>query len=165
MKFLAAIALPLYALDQWTKWLTVTAEQRGDLPRVVIGPDVFTLVYWQNTGAAFSMTLFQDPVTSNRFYIALSFAAFIGLLIAWARLVFTDGLSRWAVALLLCGILGNATDRIVHGHVVDMLLFDFGFWPFHPWPAFNVADSCICIAVGLFLFVSFFPSKKAPVSE
>ena len=132
---------------------------------MVIGPEVFTLVYWQNTGAAFSMTLFRDPVMSNRFYIALSFAAFIGLLIAWARRVFTDRTSRWAVALLLSGIMGNVTDRILHGHVVDMLLFDFGFRPFHPWPAFNVADSCICSAVGLFLFASFFPSKQTLVSE
>ncbi len=164
MKFLAALALPLYTLDQWTKWLTVTADARGALPQVVIAPDIFTLVYWQNTGAAFSFTFFADPVASNRFYIALSLAALIGLLIAWQRQVFTDQPSRWAAGLLLSGILGNGTDRLLHGHVVDMLLFDFGFWPFHPWPAFNVADSCICLAVGLFLWASFFPSKKAAVS-
>jgi signal peptidase II len=159
MKFLAAIALPLYALDQWTKWLTITAEQRGDLPHVVIPPQIFMFVYWQNTGAAFSL---GDG--NNWFFIVLSVAAFIGLLIAWRRDVFADRPSRWAVALLLSGIMGNVTDRILHGHVVDMLLFDFGFKPFHPWPAFNVADSCICIAVGLFLWASFFPPKKASVS-
>jgi signal peptidase II len=38
---------------------------------------------------------------------------------------------------------------------VDFLLFDFGFPPFNPWPAFNVADSCICVSVGLLLLVSF----------
>jgi signal peptidase II len=62
--------------------------------------------------------------------------------------------------LLLSGILGNLTDRIAHGFVVDMLKFNFGFFPFHPWPAFNVADSAICIAVGLFIIASF----RAPAS-
>lgn len=155
MKFLLAVALPLYALDQITKWLTITADKRGDLPHVVIGPDVFELVYWQNTGAAFSI---GDG--NNGFFIGLSFVALVGLLIAWKRNAFPDKLSRWGVALLLSGILGNVTDRILHGHVVDMLKFDFGFKPFNPWPAFNVADSCICIAVGLFLISSFITAPK-----
>lgn len=155
MKFLLSVALPLYALDQLTKWLTIAADKRGELPRVVIGPDVFELVYWQNTGAAFSI---GDG--NNGFFIGLSFVALVGLLIAWKRNAFPDKLSRWGVALLLSGILGNVTDRILHGHVVDMLKFDFGFRPFDPWPAFNVADSCICIAVGLFLIGSFTAPKK-----
>jgi signal peptidase II len=160
VKFLLAIILPLYALDQITKWATIAAFDRGTLPRVVIPPDVFELVFWQNTGAAFSLSLFKDPRMSNWFYIGLSCIAFIGLIIAWKRRVFVDAPSRWAVALLLSGILGNLTDRIVHGFVVDMLKFDFGFAPFHPWPAFNVADSAICIAVGLFIIASF----RAPAS-
>lgn len=164
MRFLAALALPLYALDQWTKWLTIAADARGALPRVVCPPDWLTFVYWQNTGAAFSLTFFDDPVISNRFYIGLSVVAFIGLLIAWQRGVFADRPSRFGVALLLSGILGNGTDRLLHGHVVDMVLVDLGFPPFHPWPAFNVADSCICLAVALFLWASFFPPRKPEVA-
>jgi signal peptidase II len=38
--------------------------------------------------------------------------------------------------------------------VVDFLLFDLGFAPANPWPAFNVADSCICVSVGLMLIAS-----------
>ncbi|NBV85553.1 MAG: signal peptidase II, partial [Verrucomicrobia bacterium] len=56
--------------------------------------------------------------------------------------------------LLLSGVMGNLTDRFLHGYVVDFLYFDFGFPPFNPWPAFNVADSCICIAVGCLLLAS-----------
>ena len=160
MRFLLAIVLPLYALDQITKCATVRGFERGVLPRVVIPPNVFELVYWKNTEAAFSFGLFHDPHWNNLFYTALSCAAFIGLIIAWKRSVFTDTPSRWAVALLLSGILGNVTDRIVRGHVVDMLLFDFGFAPFHPWPAFNVADSAICCAVGLFILASFTSTQK-----
>jgi signal peptidase II len=69
--------------------------------------------------------------------------------------VFPDRWSRWGVALLLSGIFGNLTDRIVHGHVVDFLLFDLHVRFANPWPAFNVADSCICVAVALFLIGSF----------
>jgi len=164
MKFLFAIALPLYALDQITKWATIVGYEHGSLPRVVIPPDVFELVYWQNTEAAFSFGLFSDPTWNNRFYIALSCIAFVGLIIAWRRSVFIDKPSRWAVALLLSGILGNVSDRLVHGHVVDMLKFDFGFRPFNPWPAFNVADSAICCAVALFIFASLRSSEK-PTSK
>ncbi len=149
MKFLLSVALPLYALDQVTKWATLAAAVKGELPRDVI-PNYFQLVYWQNTGAAFSI-----GHGNNAFFIGLSIAAFIGLLIAWSRGAFADKPSRWGVALLLSGILGNVTDRILHGHVVDFLLFDLHVPFANPWPAFNVADSCICIAVGLFLIGSF----------
>ena len=81
----------------------------------------------------------------------LSLATLIGLLIASARGVFTDRLSRWGVGLLIAGILGNVTDRLLHHHVVDFLLVDLHVRCADPWPAFNVADSCICIAVGLFI--------------
>ena len=64
------------------------------------------------------------------------------------------------LALLLAGVMGNLTDRITHGHVIDFLLFDLHIPFAHPWPAFNVADSCICIAVGCFIFHSFRQSAK-----
>jgi signal peptidase II len=64
----------------------------------------------------------------------------------------TDQLTRFASALILSGIFGNITDRIIHGHVIDFLDFYLGR---HHWPAFNVADSAIVIAVGLFLWASF----------
>ena len=60
-----------------------------------------------------------------------------------------------SLALLLAGILGNLTDSLLHGHVIDFLLFDLHIPLAHPWPAFNVADSCICIAVFFFIIHSF----------
>lgn len=154
MKFLASVSLTIYALDQATKWWAISAYDRGHLPRSVI-PGFFDLVYWQNTGAAFSI---GDG--KNGFFIALSVVALIGFLIAWARGVFTDALSRWGVALLIGGILGNLTDRIIHHHVVDFLLVNLHVRFADPWPAFNVADSAICTAVGLFIISSFRPEKK-----
>src|SRR5213076_1369208 len=57
-----------------------------------------------------------------------------------------------SLALLLAGILGNLTDRLLYGHVVDFLLFNLHIRYADPWPAFNVADSCISIAVVLLSF-------------
>jgi signal peptidase II len=71
----------------------------------------------------------------------------------------TDKLTRFAAALILSGIFGNITDRIRFGHVVDFLDFYIGQ---HHWPAFNIADSAIVIAVGLFLWASFREGKQKP---
>ncbi len=149
MKFLATLALPLYALDQATKWWII--HRSGGILgwEEPIIPGFFHLCYWGNTGAAFSIG--KD---NNLFFVILSLATFVGLLIASARGVFRDLWSRWGVGLLSAGILGNVTDRIIHHHVVDFLLFDLHVRFANPWPAFNVADACICVAVGCFLIAS-----------
>jgi signal peptidase II len=67
-----------------------------------------------------------------------------------------------SLALLLAGILGNLTDRLLYGHVIDFLLFNLHIRYADPWPAFNVADSCISIAVALFIIHSFRKQKSAP---
>src|SRR4051794_15383785 len=106
------LTLPLYALDQATK-LYVLRTLSVDEFRDVI-PGFFALVQWHNTGAAFSM--FSN---SNVFFMGLSVVA-VGVLalLAW-RGVFRDQLGRLGWALLLSGILGNLTDRILHGFVID----------------------------------------------
>ncbi len=153
MKFLLSIALPLYALDQATKlWIVRHFAMHEHRPVV---PDFFDLVYYGNTGAAFSAF-----AGNNSFFIGLSFVALVALVFFYLRGAFPDRLSRWGVALLLSGILGNLTDRLLHGHVVDFLLFDLHIRFANPWPAFNVADSCICIAAGLFILAAFRESWK-----
>ena len=147
MKFLLALALPLYALDQATKWWIVEHFQLHEQRTVI--PDFFDLVYFSNTGAAFSS--FSGK---NSFFIGLSAIALVGLVVFYLRGAFVDRLSRWGVGLLLAGILGNLTDRLAHGHVVDFLLFDLHVRFANPWPAFNVADSCICTATGLFILAA-----------
>lgn len=153
MKFLAALALPLYALDQATKWwivhrLTLSHEWPPIFAdaHIPVIPGWFHLVYWANTGAAFSIGR-----GNNWFFVGLSLVTLIGLLIATKRGAFTDRFSLTGVGLLISGILGNVTDRLIHQHVVDFVLVDLHIRFADPWPAFNVADSCICIAVGLFI--------------
>jgi len=155
VKFLASVTLPLYALDQATKWWIVHHFELGERRTVMV--DFFYLVYLGNTGAAFSVF-----TGNNAFFVALSAVALAALLWFFHRGAFKDRPSRWAVALLLAGILGNLTDRLNHGHVVDFLLFNLHVRYADPWPAFNVADSCICTATGLFVLSAVFERKPAP---
>jgi signal peptidase II len=147
-RLLALVTLPFYLLDQATKWAVLGRMEVGE-ERVVV-PGFFDLVHWRNTGAAFSML--SD---SNPFFIGLSVVA-LGVLggLIWLG-KFRDGLSRLGCAFLLAGILGNLTDRILHGSVVDFLLFNLHVPYASPWPAFNVADSCIFIAAALWIWQSF----------
>ena len=161
MKLLLSIALPLFALDQLTKWWVVANFSPYDEPRTVID-GFFYLCHWQNTGAAFSI-----GAGNNWFFVALSAVTLAGLLAFYVRGVFRDLLSRVGVALLVAGILGNLTDRLRFQHVVDFLLFylrvpftDIPIPYASPWPAFNVADSCIFIATGCFIYASLRESVK-----
>jgi signal peptidase II len=154
MKLLPAIALPLYALDQLTKRWVVTNFTPYDDPQPVID-NYFYLCRWHNTGAAFSI-----GSGNNWFFVVLSLVALAGLLFFHARGAFRDLPSRVGVALLIAGILGNLTDRLLYRHVVDFLLVDLHVPYANPWPAFNVADSCIFIATGCFIFASLRESRK-----
>ncbi len=156
MKFLLALALPIYALDQATKWWILGKSEGVIGWQEPVIPNFFDLCYLANTGAAFSS--FHD---NNGAFIVIGFIALVAIVIATIRNVFPDRPSKIGVGLLVGGILGNVTDRVLHGHVVDFLLFDFHVRFADPWPAFNVADSAICIAVGVFILASFFAPKTA----
>ncbi len=152
MRFILFLSLPLYALDQWSKQLILRFID-PDQPRILVS-GFFSLVNVTNTGAAFGS--FRN---NNTFFIAISL---IALLIVVVLLVRRRARNIWrdvSLALLLAGILGNLTDRLLFGHVIDFLLFDLHVPYAHPWPAFNVADSCISIAVVLFLIQSLWKEK------
>ncbi len=148
MRLLALVTLPLYVLDQATKLWTVRHFALGEQKQVI--PGWFDWVHFPNTGAAFG--IMHD---NNRFFIGLSAVALAGIAWACKRGFYPGRLNQTGILLLVSGILGNVTDRLLHGYVVDFLFFDLHFPPANPWPAFNVADSCICVAVGLMLLASF----------
>ena len=170
MKYIFFISLPLYLLDRVTKyWVLHSIDP--DQPTVVV-PAFFHLVNITNTGAAFGS--FKN---NNAFFIVISCIALLfALVLLLARQERAESdhpKSRWwtrnwrdlSLALLLAGVLGNLTDRLLYGHVIDFLLFDLHVPFAHPWPAFNVADSCICVAVVFFILHSFRQEKKAPAVE
>ncbi len=155
MKLILFLSLPLYALDQLTKWMVIHSID-PEQPRVVV-PNFFHLVHVTNTGAAFGS--FKN---NNLFFIGLSCVAMIFVLSLLLRPHQRDPWRDVSLALLLAGILGNVTDRFLHGHVIDFLLFDLHAPLAHPWPAFNVADSCICVAVAFFIVHAFKQEQSTP---
>ena len=153
MKFILLISLPLYALDQVTKWLVLQNVR----PEDSLDPNkFFNLVNVTNTGAAFGS--FRN---NNTFFIVLSCIALFLVAALLLRRRSADSLRDISLALLLAGIIGNLTDRLLHGHVIDFLLFNLHIPLANPWPAFNVADSCICVAVVSFIIHSFKTSRTA----
>ena len=157
MKFVLFLSLPLYALDQLTKWWVLQHIGSEDIHVVV--PDFFSLVNVTNNGAAFGS--FKN---NNAFFIGLSCAAFVFVFALLLRRRSLDALRDISLALLLAGVMGNLTDRFTHGHVIDFALFDLHVPLAHPWPAFNVADSCIFIAVACFIIHSFKKPREKAVS-
>jgi len=148
MRFILFLSLPLYALDQLTKQLVLRSINPYDA-RVIV-PDFFNLVNVTNTGAAFGS--FRG---NNTFFVVISIIALVVVTVLLVRPRRPDLSRDVSLALLLAGILGNLTDRLLYGHVIDFLLFNLHVRYADPWPAFNVADSCISIAVVLFIIHSF----------
>ena len=154
VKFILFLSLPLYAVDQLTKQLVLRLINPYEA-RIIV-PDFFTLVNVTNTGAAFGS--FRG---NNTFFIIISIVALVVVATLLARRRQPDPWRDLSLALLLAGILGNLTDRLLYGHVIDFLLFNLHIRYADPWPAFNVADSCISIAVVLFIIHSFSKQKSA----
>ena len=154
MKFILFLSVPLYALDQLTKQWVLRFISPYDA-RVVV-PDFFNLVNVTNTGAAFGS--FKG---NNTFFVIISIIALVVVTVLLVRHNRSDPWRDISLALLLAGILGNLTDRLLYGHVIDFLLFNLHIRYADPWPAFNVADSCISIAVVLFIIHSLAKQKSS----
>jgi len=146
MKWLLAVSLPFFVIDQVTKELVLRYVPL-DVTIPVI-PGFFNIIQAHNTGAAFSM--FRD---NNYFFVGLASTALLVLVFLFWKGKFAYLTTKWAGALLVAGIAGNLLDRLRHGFVVDFLDVILP-WYGH-WPTFNVADSCICVAAGLFVIASF----------
>jgi signal peptidase II len=143
----------IVVLDQVSKQVAV--NELGLHQPVQIAPLInFTLTY--NSGAAFSF-LSNAGGWQRWLFVGLSSAVSIGLVV-W--LVRTPVEKRWlptSLALILGGALGNLWDRIAIGRVIDFVDVYYGSWH---WPAFNVADSAICIGAVLLLISSFRDSDE-----
>ena len=142
--WLTALVIVLDQLTKWgiSSWLTLHQS-------VPVLP-VFNLTLAHNTGAAFSF-LAQSSGWQRWFFIGLAVTISLVLLIWLARLKPHAKLEAAALTLILGGALGNLIDRVHLGYVIDFLDF---YVNNHHWPAFNVADSAICLGAILLLFDS-----------
>jgi signal peptidase II len=151
---LALLALIVFALDQATKWTVLALLPIPGQSEAHVLPGFFRIVHWYNTGAAWSM--FSD---NNSALAVVSGVALIVLILVRKKFGADTSLGSISLGLILGGIAGNLLDRVVHGHVVDFLYFHLitRSGVMHDFPAFNIADSAICIGVGLMFILSWRP--------
>ena len=147
------ITAAVIVLDLWTKWLVV---RRIDLHEAIpIIPNLFQLVHVRNTGAAFGIGANADSRLIPLLLNGGAIAVFCVVVVYALRSAVTDRMLQTGLHLILGGAIGNLLDRFRFGYVVDFLDV---YVRNHHWPAFNVADSAICIGIALL----FFDMKKKP---
>lgn len=184
-RLLLILTLPLYILDQLTKAWTVSnfaPPWSHDAHQWQIIPDWFHWIRVHNQGVAFGLG--NGTSWAPVVFLIVPIIALVLIRVFWKKGAFDHIISRIAVALLLCGIFGNLTDRLVQGFLLEEVKGGT-FWerlsegyvvdfisvrlPFYDkivpasggwWPTFNVADSCICIAAVL-LFIGGVKDEKA----
>lgn len=133
-------------LDQVTKFYIANGFELYQSVEVIKG--FFNITYIRNSGVAFGIfSGLKEPMVKI-FFIVISLIAIITIVIIYRgtddKMLFT----KIALSLILSGAVGNLIDRISSGEVIDFLDFH---WHEHHWPAFNVADSCITVGVGLLM--------------
>ncbi|ASU38009.1 signal peptidase II [Herbaspirillum sp. meg3] len=137
------ISLIVLLLDQLSKITILKLFHYGE-SRPITG--FFNLVLVYNKGAAFSF-LAAESGWQRHLFTAIGIAAAV-YIIYLLRKHAGQRMFCWALALILGGAIGNVIDRIAYGHVIDFLDVFVGNWH---WPAFNIADSAICIGAVLFV--------------
>lgn len=144
----ALIIIAVIFLDQITKWLTVINLDLGESFPLI--PDVFHFTYVQNRGAAFGILKDQRWV----FLIISTLAIIVMFVMLWKSRK-DSKLLCIAISMIIGGGIGNMIDRCILGYVIDFL--DFTLINF---AVFNVADSFVCIGVGLFILELILELKK-----
>ena len=135
------------ALDQASKWIMVSWLSLYETVAVI---PYFNLTMAHNTGAAFSF-LANEGGWQRWFFVGLALAISVGLFIWLAKSAKTK-MEAISVSMILGGAIGNVIDRVYFGYVIDFL--DVYYGSYH-WPAFNIADSAICIGAALLIIDSF----------
>jgi len=153
MVYFAVLIVTLIA-DQLTKSAVVNALHLYESREII--PGLFNLVYVTNNGAAFSMLADLHSPWRHYFFLTIGILALIGLTLANRKLRLVNRLYSWPLALIAGGAAGNLVDRLRFGSVIDFL--DFYLGNLH-WPAFNLADSAICVGAGLFLLINIFDAR------
>lgn len=140
-----ALALAVIALDQASKLAILANLGLGE--RLPIIPGIFNLTLAYNPGAAFSF-LADAGGWQRHFFTALALVISAGIVWLLKRHA-NEPRYCLQLTLVLGGAVGNVIDRLAYGHVVDFIQVYYQNWYY---PAFNIADSAICIGVALMLF-------------
>ncbi|HUP47348.1 MAG TPA: signal peptidase II [Thermoanaerobaculia bacterium] len=151
------ITATVILLDIWTKWLVLARIELHEAIPII--PNFFQLVHVRNTGAAFGIGANAQSSLVPIFLNVGAIAVFCVVVVYALRSAVTDRLLQTGLHLILGGAIGNLLDRFRFGYVVDFLdVYLVWGGREHHWPAFNVADSAICIGIVLL----FFDMRKKP---
>lgn len=192
-KIFLVLSLPLYVIDQITKWWAVSAfsEPPGDYTATLDDkiPVIDGFLWWwriHNQGVAFGLG--NGTTWAPLVFTCVLILAIVLIVVFWRKGAFANRPARFAAALLIAGVFGNLTDRLVQGFYLDQhadksfltrlskgYVVDFidvklpGYEKIAPasgghFPTFNVADSCISIAAVLLFVSAFRPEDDKPAS-
>jgi signal peptidase II len=154
-----AVAAAAAVLDQASK-ATVLAffgEPGCALHRVAVSP-FLDLVLTCNPGVSFGLF---NRAGVNSLIFSLAALAIVLVLVVWLGRVRATFLAA-AIGLIIGGAIGNVVDRLRFGAVIDFLDFHLASWH---WPAFNLADSAICLGVAAMLLDGMLARRAAPQAK
>ncbi|MDY0300782.1 MAG: signal peptidase II [Trichlorobacter sp.] len=140
-------------IDQLSKWYVHNTMSLYQSIPVIDG--FFNITYLRNPGAAFSFLANTD--WRIPFFIVITLVACAIILIVLQKMQHGQRLSHIALSMIFSGAIGNLIDRIRWGEVIDFLDV---YVKQHHWPAFNVADSLICVGVALMTLQMFREENK-----
>jgi len=155
VKYLILLSLsPLILIvDQLTKfYIDRTMKLYQSIPLI---DGFFSITYLRNRGAAFSFL--AEASWRLPFFLLATVIAVIAILVAFKKLRDDQRFAAVSLTMILAGAVGNLIDRVRMGEVIDFLDV---YWRNQHWPAFNVADSAICVGVALLAFDMFREEKR-----
>ncbi len=137
----------IIAADQITKAMIVALLPLGASVTIITG--FFNITHILNPGGAFGLFAGQNPIIRKIFFLFIS--SIIACMLVWfyAKTAKKNRILSSAFATIFGGAMGNLIDRFRFGRVVDFLDFHIGHYH---WPAFNIADSAICIGMAIFIY-------------
>lgn len=146
--------------DQITKYSIIDRLHYGEVVTVI--PGWFDLTHVRNPGGAFSFFSEGPAEWRMAFFLGTGVIALILLLVFLRRYAPNDRLSPMALGMIFAGAVGNLTDRLVHGEVIDFL--NVHLWAGYTWPTFNVADSLIVVGVIVLILEIFVANDQESTS-
>ena len=143
------VSVIIFALDRITKTLVLHNVSPGSTIPII--PPMLNLTFVTNSGAAFG--ILQDK---KLFFIIVTIIAMVAILYYFYTVYKVDKWSSWALSFVFGGAISNFYDRLTMGEVIDFI--DVGTMRWR-WPAFNIADTSICIGVMILIIVILFEKK------
>jgi signal peptidase II len=152
---LLVICFWIISIDQWTKY--VVQQRLAIYQKVEVIHGFFNIVHVRNTGGAFGIFGGEKGGMGSLLFVVASLIAIGSILFFFIKLREDEKNLSLSFSLVLAGAIGNLIDRLRYGEVVDFL--DFYRFSYH-WPAFNIADSVICIGIGLLALELFIRDRR-----